>query len=57
MTLIDYWKIATETCGTGRTILAVLLVLLFLFTAMTSLCIIAKVSLNRALKVAKGGKK
>lgn len=57
MTFIDYWNIATETCGTGRTILVVLLVLLFLFVAMTSLCIIAKVSLNRVLKVAKGGKK
>ena len=57
MTLIDYWNIATEVCGTGRTVMAILLVLLFLFTAMTSLCIIAKITISRTLNTIRGGNK
>lgn len=57
MTLIDYWKTTTEVCGTGRTVMVILLVLLFLFTAMTSLCVIAKITISRTLNTIKGGKK
>lgn len=51
MSVLDYWNIAVEACGTTRTVLTLLSVVIFFIIAAISMCITVKFAIKETLEL------